>query len=109
MIQTLIRGGDVYETKRTNSTAGGHRVTLSLQRVPMLSPPFSEFWIKSNSPHSPLAYDPGSMPRCLYTAPACGEVMNRTSARAASASLAPARIPLENTVYFCTLAGKGPT
>ena len=52
---------------------------------------------------------PGSMPRFLNAEPASGVVRNLTSVLAASASLAPTIMPLENTVVCCTSAGSGPT
>ena len=52
---------------------------------------------------------PGSMPLFVKAAAAAGAVMNLTSALAASASFAPAMMPLENVVNCWMSAGNGPT
>ena len=52
---------------------------------------------------------PGSMPLFLKAAAAAGAVMNLMSALAASASFAPAMMPLENVVNCWMSAGSGLT
>lgn len=63
----------------------------------------------SNRNSKAIERQPGSMPRFLKAAAASGDVMNLTSARAASGCLPLAAMPLAKIVIFWMSAGSAPT
>lgn len=63
-----------------------------------LEPPFSYIRL----------LQPGSMPFFRMTGAATGELRYLTNALAAVGSFASTKMPLENTVKYCTSAGSGP-